>query len=77
MQILYECGHGSDCIGITCCMSWVWYGASDSPCWYGEHVQITGWVHGSCEDVLAIHCSHLHLVPVETDLATGLAQFWY
>ena len=73
MVILDECGHGPDGIGISGNMLVLHVIVDGSPCWYGEQVQVLGWVHDPSEHMLAFHGFHINLVSTKVDLAPCLA----
>ena len=72
MKILDECGHGSDGIGISGDMLVLCVVVDGSLCWYGEQVQVSGWVHYPCEHMLALHGGHINFVSAKVDLAPCL-----
>ena len=73
MEVLDECGHGPNGIGITCSMLVLCAGAGGPLCRYGEQIQVTRRVHDTSEDMVALHRGHIHLVTAEVNLAPCLA----
>lgn len=73
MEILDECGHGTDDIGIAGYMLVMRVPVDGSPCWYWEQVQVSSWVHNPREHMLAFHGGHISFVSTKVDLTPGLA----